>query len=266
MRQIKDNSNYRDTYDLKYDWPDDCFIQGGSSGVVVSSKGNYETHYIEAFPTNPSCFLRGEGKSFDEAEKKVYEQFIKIINCKKHNFIKMKNYKNGMGKCENCGLTKVVFESDYTCIKCGKHENYSYIKKEFRKTENDCLCEDCSNKRENLLYLNTDTIRFKIRNISKILMGKSILKESTFNELKSYLNINKDGLNISEDIFFEILNKDDNMFLVEYMNRIKNFDDITITFFRKYFNLNEEKDEYEINIIDYFYDNFMKRNIDNGYK
>ena len=70
MREIKDNSfKMKEPYVLKCDWPEDCFVQGGTSGLVLKGKSTYKTAFFEAFPKNPDCFVRGEGESLEEAEK-----------------------------------------------------------------------------------------------------------------------------------------------------------------------------------------------------
>lgn len=70
MRQIKNNSTF-EPYNCICDWPDDCFVQGGGDGIVIVRDGdNYNTAYFEAFPKNPDCFIRGEGETMEDAEKR----------------------------------------------------------------------------------------------------------------------------------------------------------------------------------------------------
>ena len=63
-------------YDCKYDW--DCFCQAGEYGLVFSSKGNYSTAFFEAFPKKPECFLRGEGKTVEEAEEECWQKYYEL--------------------------------------------------------------------------------------------------------------------------------------------------------------------------------------------
>jgi hypothetical protein len=81
-------------YDCLKDWPEDCFVQCGGDGIVFeegsleetfksedgllktiatvigspTEKKHYRTAFFEAFPKKPSCFIRGEGTTIQEAE------------------------------------------------------------------------------------------------------------------------------------------------------------------------------------------------------
>ena len=81
-------------------WPEDCFIQGGSSGVVFSGKGNYVTAFVEAFP--PETFLRGEGVTIEAAEADCYRQYTILTSCE-HGPYEPRSYTNGSGYCVKCG-------------------------------------------------------------------------------------------------------------------------------------------------------------------
>ena len=86
----------KEPYNCLKPWPEDCFCQCGGNGVVFtdnssmgelltnpkdqqeaikavlgeeSKKTHYKTAFFEAFPKNPSCFIRGEGKTIEEAEE-----------------------------------------------------------------------------------------------------------------------------------------------------------------------------------------------------
>lgn len=86
-------------------WPPDCFIQCGDSGVVLDTKGgdNYRTAFWEAFPRNPDTFLRGEGATVQEAEEKCFADYQRILACPSHEFERGK-YENGAGICKHCRL------------------------------------------------------------------------------------------------------------------------------------------------------------------
>lgn len=82
-------------YSCKKPWDDDIFVQCGGNGIVLSqtdfqkilsdpkesldtlkaiageptNKKHYRTAFFEAFPKKPNCFLRGEGKTIEEAEE-----------------------------------------------------------------------------------------------------------------------------------------------------------------------------------------------------
>lgn len=88
-------------YVLTQDWPDDCYVQWGSSGVVVSKTGGYQTAFFEAFPEdNAGGFLRGEGKTIEEAELAAFKRWQREKACD-HEWGRA-GYANGGGKCRKC--------------------------------------------------------------------------------------------------------------------------------------------------------------------
>lgn len=251
MRQINDNSFIlKEPYTLKYKWPQDCFVQGGTNGVVFSkTKGKYETAYIEAFPKNPECFIRGEGTTLEEAEKNAYEKFEKYLNCPNHEFEKLPNYKNGMGRCKHCGLKKVVFEPEYTCISCGKHENFTSILKRYKEKDSDCICEECAQEKENFKYLGNRTISSLANHNNGILLIFPALDKETFDKLLVCPNSLKE--------FFEILSKDSNPYLEERMKRLQTLDETNWE--------RDEKIEGLEALYSYFYRNYMERWVERGF-
>lgn len=117
-------------YACKKDWPEDCFCQAGSSGIVftghsmaevfvdknpdalaevagaligVDPPSSYRTAFFEAFSQEPDTFLRGEGKTVEEAEEQAWKQFERIRACAGHEMEK-RGYTNGGGFCKNCDL------------------------------------------------------------------------------------------------------------------------------------------------------------------
>lgn len=135
-------------YDCQKPWPDDCTVQCGDSGLVLgrsSSLGkvlgsddpleelaeaakeddSYVTAFFEAFPKNPSCFIRGEGKTIEEAEAEAFEKWEGILNCPGHEF-EARNRTDGYGYCKHCSLSKSkVLPILSKCCKCGKPTAYS---------------------------------------------------------------------------------------------------------------------------------------------
>lgn len=86
----------------RFPWPDDCRIQGGSSGIVFSPKGDYRTAFVEAFPQHPGTFIRGEGDTVEEAEAACYKKYKIYKNCD-HPAFEARHYRNGSGYCTACG-------------------------------------------------------------------------------------------------------------------------------------------------------------------
>jgi len=142
-RQVKCSENFafkRNVYESIYDWPEDCNLQSGTSGIVFERKkgGSYRTAFFEAFPRDPDTFIRGEGKDLGEAENDAWRQFQKNSMCKGHEFEK-RGYNNGGGFCKHCNMFKgKAFEPWEDCKGgCGKKTYYS------RDKNDDPWCEDC---------------------------------------------------------------------------------------------------------------------------
>jgi hypothetical protein len=86
------------------EWPHDCLIQCGDSGVVFVEGGdNYQTAFWEAFPETPSTFIRGEGATIQEAEQNCFAQYQRILACPEHEFERGR-YESGAGICKHCKL------------------------------------------------------------------------------------------------------------------------------------------------------------------
>lgn len=129
-------------YDSKYEW--NCFCQGGGSGIVLPSNSfnkifnsddpleklaeeasdekAYLTAFFEAFPNNPSCFLRGEGKNIEEAEEKCWQKYQKILTC--NHEMERRGRTDGYAYCKHCSYSATVFEPLTKCCKCGKPTSY----------------------------------------------------------------------------------------------------------------------------------------------
>lgn len=120
MKQI---SNTEET--SKYPWPENCYVQGGSKGVVLRKEDSYTTAFVEAFPKSPDCFIRGEGATIEEADDKCWEKYQEIVNCPRHEF-ERRDRKDGYGFCKRCGMGKSkVFEPLTKCVVCKTPTNYS---------------------------------------------------------------------------------------------------------------------------------------------
>lgn len=135
-------SGRRNEYESKYDWT--FFCQGGEYGVVLPSgsfdkifSGNaldglseglasdecYETAFFEAFPNTPSCFIRGEGKTIEEAEEMAWKKYQKILTC--NHEMERRDRTDGYAYCNHCSYSSKVFEPLTKCCKCGKSTAYS---------------------------------------------------------------------------------------------------------------------------------------------
>jgi hypothetical protein len=129
-------------YDSKYDW--NCFCQGGSNGIVlpsgsidkifgsdpikglsegIANKESYTTAFFEAFPKEPSCFLRGEGKTIEDAEESCWIKYQKVLNC--NHEMERRDRTDGYGYCKHCSYSSMVFEPLTKCCKCNKPTAFS---------------------------------------------------------------------------------------------------------------------------------------------
>lgn len=135
-------SRCKDPHECAHSWPEDCFVQCGDRGIVFvkETSTTYETAFFEAFPRNPDTFLRGEGKTVEEAEEQAWTKYQKQLNCKKHEF-ERKHYRNGAGVCKNCGLFLAdIFEPLEICQFCNKPTYFG------KDTTGKWFCKECSGK------------------------------------------------------------------------------------------------------------------------
>ena len=95
-------------------WPEDCTVQWGGDGLVFAPDGThaYTTAFFEAFPTEPSTFLRGEGPTVEAAEAEAFAKLERYLACPGHEFEKA-GYTNGAGLCKHCRLFRSrIFEPE----------------------------------------------------------------------------------------------------------------------------------------------------------
>ena len=180
-------------YECKKEWDEDCFVQCGETGLVLSKKGNYITMFFEAFPKNPKTFIRGEGKTLEEAEDSAWKQFIKYKQCTNHEF-ERRDYRNGSGICKHCGLFQSnIFEPLEKCCVCGKPTYYTQDKngKWYCKEHKHCIKPEDMNsiqlqyyerKKRECLKTKEDIIYFmngyKLKDVMLEVFSKTTLKEN----------------------------------------------------------------------------------------
>jgi len=143
-------NSFNNPYECKKDWPEDCFVQCGDSGIVFEKNqfnqvmngegtladsldmldtvidkekkedGFYRTAFFEAFPHTEKVdtFLRGEGKSIEEAEEDAWKQYQNFENCLKHEFDR-RDRTGGEAWCIHCNMFKSeAFEPLTKCCIC----------------------------------------------------------------------------------------------------------------------------------------------------
>lgn len=150
--------SFGEDYICKCEWEEDCFVQCGDSGIVLgkgslqevldaenplnalgeaaSDEKSYITAFFEAFPKEPSTFIRGEGKTVEEAEESAWKQYQRFKGCSGHEF-ERRDYKNGAGFCKHCGLfNSKAFDPLYKCIICGIPSYHTF------DIDENCYCEE----------------------------------------------------------------------------------------------------------------------------
>lgn len=152
----------KEPYTCLKPWTEDTFCQCGGGGVVFtegdigktltdpeeqiealkavvgeeSKKKFYRTAFFEAFPKNPSCFIRGEGKTIEEAEEKAWVKWQKIESCPQHDFDR-RDRTDGYCFCKLCPLSGTFLKPLTKCEVCqeptsrytdnqGKHYCYNH--------------------------------------------------------------------------------------------------------------------------------------------
>jgi len=89
------------------DWPSDCRVQWGGSGLVLERGGGaYATAFFEAFPSEGG-FFRGEGGGLSEAEADCLDKYRRFTCCD-HLWGRGK-YTNGGAICRRCGAFMTRF-------------------------------------------------------------------------------------------------------------------------------------------------------------
>jgi len=117
-----------DTYTCQHEWPANCHVQAGDSGIVFTNdgSGSYRTAFFEAFPRSPDTFIRGEGETVAAAEESAWKKYQAIVACTGHEF-ERHGYPNGCGTCKHCGLFATdVFEPTTLCVTCGVPSYFAF--------------------------------------------------------------------------------------------------------------------------------------------
>lgn len=142
MKQAR-RSFSKEPYNCLKPWSENTFCQCGGDGVVFTDgslekslsdpkeqvetiktvlgeptkKKHYRTAFFEAFPKDPSCFIRGEGTTVEEAEAKAWEKYEKILACNNHEWDR-RNRTDGYVFCTKCPLSGRFLEPTTCCHVC----------------------------------------------------------------------------------------------------------------------------------------------------
>lgn len=98
------------------DWPEDCHVQWGGSGLVIRREGGtYGTAFFEAFPAEGG-FFRGEGSDLAAAEADCLAKYEKFTRC--DHLWGRGRYTSGGAICRRCGSFMTRFKP---IPRLGKH-------------------------------------------------------------------------------------------------------------------------------------------------
>lgn len=129
-------------------WPDDMFIQGGGSGLVIrpaSQGGNYGTAFVEIHHETVG-FIRGEGPTVLDAEQAAWTKYQRAMQCPGHEY-EARHFKNGAGICKHCNRFAInIFTAEELglfCKTCGVPTFWSRI-------GDDVFCETHANDPDTL--------------------------------------------------------------------------------------------------------------------
>lgn len=167
------NSSGKD-YECKYEWP--CFVQCGGKGVVFGEGGGYTTAFFEAFPKKPSCFLRGEGATVEEAEEACWNRYQKVLTCEHE--MERRNRTDGYGYCKHCTYSSMVFEPLTKCCKCNIPTAFGtdYKGKMYCKKHHGTRPKNPNAEKENSLFGDMDRRHRAPRKYKKLLKQKALIK------------------------------------------------------------------------------------------
>lgn len=88
------------------EWPEECYVQWGSGGVVIGKTSSRATAFFEAFPDG--SFIRGEGQTIALAEDDALRHYRKKLACPDHHW-QRGSYMNGGAICKRCGCFETRF-------------------------------------------------------------------------------------------------------------------------------------------------------------
>ena len=163
-------------------WPDGtCLVphEDHKSCIYDKEKDDYiiNEFYFEIYSKNPdSYFCSPSGKTLEEAEKIGYEKYLKYVNCTGHEF-ERRDYKNGVGFCDHCGLFKSkAFLPSTLCVTCKIPTQHCYDS--FKNYY--CEIHEIDNKDEKYLKQKKEWESFKekMKKINESPVEKEKFKES----------------------------------------------------------------------------------------
>lgn len=96
-----------------------------ADAIESPGDGHYRTAFFEAFPENPGCFLRGEGKTIEEAEESCWMQYQRVAACEQHDFDR-RDRRDGYGFCRKCGMGAMFAAPLDLCTVCSSPTYFAH--------------------------------------------------------------------------------------------------------------------------------------------
>ena len=92
--------------ECQYPWPS-MFIQGCDSSDLKN--GSLLKAFVECFPEEPSCYLRGEGATLAESEQNCWAWYQRVVDGHEHIW-DSRGREDGYGYCSTChvGMSDVL--------------------------------------------------------------------------------------------------------------------------------------------------------------
>lgn len=139
-------NNFKE-YKLNFDWKD-IFIQANDKGLVIG-KEPYTTAFFESFPLK--TFIRGEGKTIEEAEENAWNTYQQYLKCPKHEYKQIKE-SHHRGQCIHCGIEhSYIYKLKTQCKECKKTDAIFYFSDYILNKDIDFLFKDFLDNKNKLI-------------------------------------------------------------------------------------------------------------------
>lgn len=164
-------------YNTENDW-------SGGLGMNAEDGETFNTgkSFLEVFFKD--FFVRGNGNTFKDAEELAWSKYIKIKNCKNHEFKRLSD--SGLAVCIHCSMKTNSLENQKKCKNCNKVADF-YIGYDTVCAEH--FKEYAESLKENLIKKDTKKIiivneYLKIKYIES--KNSNISSSDIYRELKKY--------------------------------------------------------------------------------
>ena len=154
-------------YKAKFPWD----ARGHFGGGWTKRDGTKSLFFIEMYTDEPKTYIREEAITLEEAEELAWNRYQRYKNCDHSNGFERRDYRNGLGFCVDCGMTKSnAFEPLELCCICGKPTYYT------NDIEGSWYCQEHA-------HLKPDELKFPMeRDLEEDFEKMQNISEEDFNE------------------------------------------------------------------------------------